>query len=183
MKNKYENLDSLLNQNAARQLAAVDSDRLHADIRWRLDHAQQLPSPCLMQPFVLRWAVGLSVAAAMVMLVFILRSPRTRGIELSDGQCAAVKLIEPDTQAKIEIGQLDDIRTSVTIQPVAQKAQVSFSQSAPQIALCNVTIINQNGHAHKEKNRHPSWVIIIPSQEERPENETVQEQGDIACLL
>ena len=71
MKKKHTNLDSLLGQNASDQLSMVDWDRLHSDIQQRLDHAGDINHNHSVSPNMLRWAVGLSAAAAMVMAIFI----------------------------------------------------------------------------------------------------------------
>ena len=184
MKKKHTNLDSLLDQNAAEQLSTVDWDKLHSGIQKRLDHAQDVSRLHLRSHTMLKWAVGLSAAAAMVMAAYIFRHDGSNGIELLPGQRAAVKLIEPDTLANIEISQSTDIEhASVIIEPSAEKAQVRFGQQDQRIAQCNVTIIDQNGHTEKENNQRPSWVIMIASQPEELENADEQEQAEIACLF
>ena len=184
MKNKHTNLDSLLDQNAAEQLSTVDWDQLHSDIQKRLDHAQTIGQPRSLPPNMLRWAIGLSAAAAMVMVVYIFQHDGSNGIELIPGQRAAVKLTERDTMVKVQISESPDNKyASVTIQPSVQKTHVSFGQLDRQIAQCDVTIIDQNGLMEKKKNLRPSWVIMIASQAEGLENGTEQEQADFACLL
>jgi hypothetical protein len=184
MKKKYSNLDSLLDRNAAELLSMVDWDRLHSGIQQRLDHAQDISRTHLRPHTMLKWAVGLSVAAAMVMAVFIFQHDGSNGVELPPGQRAAVKLMEPDMTARVQIRQsLDDKYVSVIMEPSAQKIQVSFSPPDRQIVQCDVTIIDQNGHTEKETNRQPSWVIMILSEPEELKNGTEQEQAEIACLL
>ncbi|MHC4386506.1 MAG: hypothetical protein ACYTEU_12220 [Planctomycetota bacterium] len=184
MKKKHTNLDSLLDQNAAEQLSTVDWDKLHSGIQKRLDHAQDVSRLHLRSHTMLKWAVGLSAAAAMVMAAYIFRHDGSNGIELLPGQRAAVKLTEPDTVAKVNVTESSGNRhVSVAIEPSAQKTQVSFGQSDRQIAQCSVTIIDQNGHTEKENNQRPSWVIMIASQAEDLENADEQEQAEIACLF
>ena len=178
---KHETIDSLLDYHAAKQLSMLDADRLYTDIRRRLDSAgQQSHSTITMRP-VLRWAIGLSAAAAMLTAVFMLTRTREKGIELPAGQLAAVQLTEPGSLASVTISNDRDI--SVTIEPTKPALQIQFEDESHQVAQCSVQVINRNGHAEKEKNSRPTWVIIVPASPDKAENGDARKQADFACLL
>lgn len=185
MKENLDNIDFLIADNTDRQLSTIDWAQLYSRIQNRLDDAPQQTNRLSIKRLALRWTVGITaVAAAILLAVFVLTENKKPPLVLPAGQLAVVQLTQHRPIAAVEIGKRADTNyVSVTIEPASSRTQVSFSQQEQRVAQCDVVIIDQNGQAEKEKNPLPSWIIIMASKPAVAENQTDQQQLDIACLL
>lgn len=183
MKENLDNIEFLIAGNTDRQLAAVDWEQLYSRIQNRLDNTPQQTNGLSIKRMALRWTVGIA-AAAILLILLVLTGNKKPPLLLPEGQLAVVQLTEHRPIAAVEIGKRDDTsHVSVTMEPISSQAQVSFSRQDRRLAQCDVVIIEQNGQAEKEKNPLPSWIIIMASKPSVAENQTDQQQLDIACLL
>jgi hypothetical protein len=184
MKENLENIDLLINDNMDRQLSTVDWNQLYGRIQTRLDEARKQTRPVFIKRAVFRGAVGISSAAAVLLVVFVLMGKKEQPLLLNPGQRAAVQFTQCRTIAKTEIAKQADTSTvSVTMEPAAKKTQVTFSQPNLQVAQCEVTIVDQNGPIEKENTPRPSWIIMRVSKPETSSSKVDQNQWDIVCLF
>jgi preprotein translocase subunit SecF len=184
MKENLEKIDLLINENTDRQLLAVDWDQLYGRIQKQVDDAEKRTGTVSIKKKIFRWVVGISSAAAVLLVIFALMENRNPGLSLPSGQQAVVKLTEHRAVVKTEIEKRTGAsHVSVAIEPPANRAQVRFGQQGHQVAQCDIVIIDQNGQTEKAQTPRPSWIIMMASKPASSENQTDKNQLEIACLL
>lgn len=180
MNKDFQNIDVLITKHMDRELSTVDWDRLYEGIQQRLDDVENQDNKTSARKVMLRWGIALTSAAAIVLAVFMLAHDSEQPLPLPPGQQVAVKLSEPDSVVKIEI---ENPIASVSIKLPAGQTGVQTVTLNAQIVRCDVTIIDQNGHAETQNSPRPSWIIIAASKSEHIQTQTDKDQVDIACLL
>ena len=182
MKNEKEKIDVLLDQNAAEQFAGVDWDRLSSAISRRLDQVDGTLGRRYRGIF--KVAAGLVAAAAIVLIVVMVRTDRG-GIELADGQNAAVKFVKTKGAAKIVMkSSANRSLTRVSIMPAMKRgvATVKMEPAAKSVALCNVKIIEPD-EVLRDREPEGSWIIISRPQPAVADNGISKDEMDLICML
>lgn len=180
MTEDFENLDSLLNEHTTRQLSTVDWEQLNARIQTKLDAARTQTPAVSIKSRRLRWTVGIASAAAILLVVFLRTNDKKQPLALPPGQQAAVTLSEQSGIAKTEI-EKPVVSVSVNL-PVA-RTEVQVNSPDVQVADCDVTIMDQNGHMEDEDTPRPSWIIMTASKPKASQTQTDKDRMDIACML
>jgi len=180
MTEKFQNLDSLLNEDTDRQLSTVDWDQLCGSIQKKLDAAEkEIPVTSIKQRH-LRWAVGISAAAAVLLVVSLFIHDGKQSLPLPPGRRAVVQLSEQQSVLQTDIKK-PAVSVSITLPDT--RTAVQFESPDIQVVQCNLTIIDRNGQAQKEEFTHPSWIILMASTPDALQSKTDKDQQDIACML
>ena len=182
MKNEKEKIDVLLDQNAAEQLAGVDWNGLNSAISRRLDQVDGTLGRRYRGIF--KVAAGLVAAAAIVLIVVMVRINRG-GIELADGEKAAVKFVETKGTSRIVMeSSASRSLARVSIMPAVKRgvAMVKIEPSAKSVALCNVKIIERN-EVLRNRDSEGSWIIISRPQPVVADNGISKDEIDLICML
>jgi len=182
MKNEREKTDILLDQNAAEQLADVDWGRLCSAISRRLDQVDGTFGR--RYRVILKAAAGLAAAAAIVFIMVMVRTNRG-GIELAEGEKAAVKFVETRGTAEIVMNSsAGRSQVTVGITPAVKRgvAIVNIEPAAKRVAFCDVEIID-GGTYLKEQDSETSWIIISRPQPVVADNGISKDELDLICML
>ena len=182
MKNEKEKIDVLLDQNAAEQFAGVDWDRLSSAISRRLDQVDGTLGRRYRGIFKI--AVGLVAAAAIVLIVIMVRTDRG-GIELADGQNAAVKFVETKGTAEIVMESSANrslARVSITPATKRGSAIVNMEPAAKRVALCDIKIIEPD-EVLRDRDSEGSWIIISRPRPVVVDNGPNKDEIDLICML
>jgi len=182
MKNEKEKIDVLLEQNAAEQLADVDWDGLSSAISRRLDQVDGTFERRYRGIF--KAAAGLVAAAAIVLIVVMVRTNRG-GIELADGEKAAVKFVETKgTSGIVMKSSASRSLARVNITPEVKRgiAIVRMKPAAKSVALCDVKIIEPD-EVLRDRDSEGSWIIISRPQPVVADNGTNKDEIDLICML
>ncbi len=182
MKNEKEKIDVLLDQNAAEQLAGVDWDRLSSAISRRLDQVDGTFGRRYRGIF--KVAAGLAAAAAIVFIVVMVKT-NEGGIELADGEKAAVKFIETKGTAEIVMkSSASRSLARVSIMPAMKRgvAIVKMEPAAKSIARCNVEILEPD-EVLRDRDAEGSWIIISRPRPVVADNGISKDEIDLICML
>lgn len=180
MKERFQNPDALIDEHTNRQLSGVDWNHLYDKIQKKLDAAEK-PKPIVsMRGNLFRAAVGISAAAAILLVVFVLFRDGQKPLPLPPGRRAVVALSEQHSVAEVQIRQS---AVSVSINLPDSQTAVQFEPSDIPAAQCRITIIDRNGQTEKQDAPQPSWIIMTASKPAASQNRTERDQLDIACML
>jgi YD repeat-containing protein len=103
MKKSNEDIDLLLERNAAEQLDRFDWDGLGATISRRLNQAEQSKASTIKHRYVFKISAGIAAAAAVVFLAVIVRTDTPTTERFENGRRAVVKFVESKGSATVEI--------------------------------------------------------------------------------
>jgi len=103
MKQEKEKIDLLLERNASEQLAGVNWNRLTAEISERLNQADRSKTSTKTYRRVFKIAAGVTVAAAVVFIVVMIRTDTPTTVRFENRGRAEVKFIESKGSASVEI--------------------------------------------------------------------------------
>ena len=103
MKKSNEDIDLLLERNAAEQLDRFDWDGLGATISRRLNQAQQSKTSGIRFPTIFKIAAGFIAAAAIVFIAVMVKTDAPMTVRFDNGPGAVVKLVESKGSATVEI--------------------------------------------------------------------------------
>jgi hypothetical protein len=172
MKDKNEQIDSLLERNTTEQLETVDWDRLNTAISRRLDQARRRKTTGIGWPTFFRVAAGLAAASAIVLIAVIIRTETPTAVRFEKGGSAVVKFVESKGSASIQI------------QPIDAKSQISvdIGGSRREVAKCDIEIIAVKQERQKN-GRRPAWIIIRTPEPALADNGTSRDEMDLMCLL
>ncbi len=182
MKNEKEKIDVLLDQNAAEQLAGVDWDGLSSAISRRLDQVDGTFGRRYRGIF--KVAAGLVAAAAIVLIVVMVRT-NEGGIELADGEKAAVKFIETKGTAGIVMKSSASrslARVNIVHSVKRGSAIVKMERVAKSVALCDVEILEPD-EVLRDRDSEGSWIIISRPQPAVADNGISKDEMDLICML
>jgi len=171
MENKKENIDLLLEHNAASQLKYIDWDRLNSAISSRLDIVSSNKTSRVKYQRMLRIAAGLA-AAAVVFIVVMFGIDRTANIQPSIGRGAIVKFIDNSGTALVEI------------KSISSKSQVivDIGGNKGEVAKCSVEIMDLNGEFLKNGDKS-AWIIITMPEPALADNGLNSQVRDLICLF
>jgi len=172
MKEERENIDLLLERNADEQLSKVDWQRLNAAISSRLDKASRSKTVATKFPTVFKIAAGVAAAAAVILIVMIIRTDRAPDFQLENGRRAVVKFIEAKGSASVEIGHA----------PAKSQVMVDVGPSQSKLARCDIEIIDANGDLKQKANR-ATWIIISRPEPVYADNGVSRDSMDMICLF
>lgn len=182
MKNEKEKIDVLLDKNAVEQLVDVDWDGLSSAISKRLDQVDGTFGRRYRGIF--KVAAGLVAAAAIVLIVVMVRTNRG-GIELADGEKAAVKFVKAKGTAEIVMkSSANRSLARVSITPTANQgvAIIKMEPAAKRFALCDVEIIEPD-EVLRDREPEGSWIIISRPQPAVADNGISKDEIDLICML
>ncbi|MHC4644568.1 MAG: hypothetical protein ACYTBJ_03630 [Planctomycetota bacterium] len=148
MTNKKENIDLLLERNAAEQLARVDWERLNAAISARLEVSRRTGRVATKRAVALKIAGGLAAAAAIILVVVTLRTERPKDLKLKEGRRAAVEFMERTRLAAVEMVH---VRAGTQV-----LVDIGGGGRRP---MCDVKIVDADG-GRKENGTGATWIII-----------------------
>lgn len=172
MKDKNEQIDLLFERNTTEQLETVDWDRLNAAISGRLDQARQRKTSGIGWPTIFKIAAGLSAAAAIVLVVVMVRTDTPTAVRFEKSGSAVVEFVESKGSASIQIEQ---IRAEFQV-------LVDIGGSKKKVAKCDIEIIDMNGGRQKDRKR-AEWIIIRIPQPVLADNGISKDEKDLICLL
>ena len=92
MNDRKQDIDRLLGQNTEEQLARVDWTELSALISSRLDLAERRKRVAIVRSWVFKTAAGIVVAAAVILITMMPKSPPEGGLVVEPGRYAAVDI-------------------------------------------------------------------------------------------
>ena len=172
MKKSNEDIDLLLERNAAEQLDRFDWDELGTTISRRLNKAQQSKTSGIRFPTIFKIAAGFIAAAAVVFVAVMVRMATPKAVRFENGGRAVVKFIESKGSASIEIKHTSAKAT----------VMVGGGISLKRVAKCDIKIIDAS--VDKEKNdSRAAWIIIRIPEPVLADNGTDKDENDFACLL
>jgi hypothetical protein len=154
MKDEQEKIDLLLERNTDEQLKNVDWDKLSSVISSRLDKAQKDNASKRKYPSVFRIAAGIAVAAAVILITFMITLEKPADIQSGVGRNAMVEFIDGKGSASIVI--LDS--------PSRAHVKVDVVGMDKRVANCYVQIIESSAGQREKGNIQPSWFIICRSE-------------------
>ncbi len=172
MKKEKENIDLLLERNAAGQLDRFDWDELGTTISRRLNKAQQSKSSVIRFPTIFKIAAGVAAAAAVVVIAVMVKTDTTTTERFVSRGRAEVKFIESKGSASVKI---EDASAKAA-------AVVELGGSQREVAKCDVKIIDAG--IDKEKNgSRAAWIIIRIPEPVLADNGISRDENDFACLM
>ncbi|MHC4572898.1 MAG: hypothetical protein ACYS76_02000 [Planctomycetota bacterium] len=172
MKDDKENIDLLLEQNTAEQLAEVDWQALNASLSARLDQLNPTKTVAIKPTAALKVAGGLAAVAAIIFVVVFMATDRPPDLQLGNGQRAAVKFAEPPGTASVEIAStLTESEVFVEVAPAPYT-----------LANCDVEIVDVDDK--REKDGYPAaWIIISRPEPLFADNGKSDDLMDIICMF
>ncbi len=171
MRNKKENIDLLLERNAAQQLAKVDWERLNAAISARLDQTSRMKTFASGIPPALKVAGGLA-AAAVILIAVMITVNTPDDLRLENGQRAVVRFSETTGTASVKIRHT----------PVKSDVFVDLRPARSALAKCDIQIIDVEHE--REKNGAPvAWIIISRPEPVYADNRAARDMGDLICMF
>jgi len=170
MRNEKERIDLLLEQNAARQLAGFEWERLNAAISSRLDQTTRTKTFASIIPMALKVAGGL--AAAAVILIAIMTVDTPDDLRLDNGQRAVVRFAEPAGTASVQIGHT----------PLKSQVFVAVAPARSTLAKCDVRIIDVEDERERNGLR-PAWIIITRPEPVFADNGKAKDMRDLICMF
>jgi len=172
MKTEKHDTDHLLEQNTAEQLAGVDWIGLNPTISSRLDEAERCKKVPVVRSSVFRIAAGLVAAAAVILIVMIIRTDRAPEFQLDNGRLAAVEFIEAKGLALVEIGHA----------AARSKVMIDVGPDRNKLVRCDIVMIDVNGNS-KEKTNRATWIIISRPEPVYADNSASRDSTDMISLF
>lgn len=170
MKDRKEEVDLLLEQNASGRLAKVDWNGLNAAISTRLDEADRSKAAVRRYPAAFKIAAGIA-AAAVVFIAVIIGTDKQADVQLDSGRRAVVKFIDGKGSASIEIKDTG----------VESQVMVDIGSGGRRVAMCDVEIIDLNGELKRDK--QAAWIIISRPEPMFADNGVNRDMSDMICLF
>ena len=172
MKKSNEDIDLLLERNAAEQLDRFDWDGLGTTISRRLNQAQQSKTSVIRFPTIFKIAAGFIAAAAVVFVAVMIRTDTPTNVRFENRGRAKVKFSESKSSASVKIEDAS----------VKAAAVVDLGGSRRKVAKCDIKIIDAS--VDKEKNgSRAAWIIIRMPEPVLADNGISRDENDFACLL
>jgi len=172
MKDRKEEVDLLLEQNASERLARVDWNGLNAAISSRLDEADRSRISAIGYLRIFRIAAGVAAAAAVVFIAVIIGTDKQAGVQLDSSRRAVVKFIDSKGSASIEIKDTG----------VESRVMVDIGAGERKMAMCDVEIIDLNGDL-KRDGKQAAWIIISRPEPMFADNGVNRDISDMICLF
>jgi hypothetical protein len=171
MSNDKQKVDLLLEQNAARQLAGFDWERLSAAISSCLDQTTRTKTFASAISTPLKIAGGLA-AAAIILIAVMITVNTPDDLRLENGQRAVVRFAEPAGTASVEIGHA----------PAKSKVFVDVGPARSTLAMCEVQIIDVEDERQKNGAR-AAWIIISRPKPVFADNGEARDMRDLICMF
>jgi len=172
MKTEKQDIDRLLEQNTSDHLAGVDWTGLNAAISLRLDEAERSRGVPAVRLWVFRIAAGLVAAAAVILVVMIVRTDRAPEFQLENGRLAAVKFAEAKGSAVVEIGHAS----------ARSQVMIDVGPGKNKLVRCDIEMIDVNGDS-KEKGNRATWIIISRPEPVYADNGVSRDSTDMISLF
>ena len=103
MKKSNEDIDLLLERNAAEQLDRFDWDELGATISRRLNQAEQSKTSGIRFPTIFKISAGFIAAAAVVFIAVMIRTDTPTTVRFENGSKTTVQFTQSKGTASVEI--------------------------------------------------------------------------------
>jgi len=171
MKNTTEKIDLLLQRNADEQLNNVDWNKLNSAISRRLDETQQGQISAIGPPTVFKIAAGLAAAAAIVLIMVMIKPEKPRDTQHGKDGTAMVKFVDNKGSASVEFK---------TKSPKSH-AIVDFGGNIT-LAKCTVEIIDSK-EIRKKDGTQATWIIVSRPEPVYAGNGANQDTMDMICLF